>query len=102
MAQAMITQNKFVISNNKKKYTTISTQTDNLSKEFCVYLAKNKTLRVYNSKTYKEYVLSFNFGNSKKYIITKSMWKLFRNYVPQIDEIILDKNNRNSEIFEKN
>jgi len=101
MAQAMLNKNNFVIPNNKK-YTTISTQTDNFSKEFCIFLAKNKTFRVYKSKTYKEYVLSFNFGNSKKYIITKSMWKLFRDYVQKIDEIIIDKYNCNSETFEKN
>ena len=82
MAQAMI--------DLRKKYSTISTQTNEDDDEFCVYLNKNKTFRVYKSKSYKSYVLSFNFGNFKKYIITKPMWGIFRKNIPKIDRILID------------
>ena len=58
--------------------------------EFCIYLNKNKTFRVYKSKSYQSHVLSLNFGNFKKYIITKQMWKIFRSYIPRIDRILID------------
>ena len=83
MTQAMIELRK------NKKYSTVYTQTED-SDEFCIYLSYNKTLRIYNSKTYKGNVLSFNFGNSKKYIITKPMWKIMRKYIPKIDRILLE------------
>jgi hypothetical protein len=86
MAQAMLDKNNLSF----KKFSTISTQTEENPNEFCIYIANNKTFRVYNSKTYKENVLSFNFGNSKKYIITKQMWKIFREYILQIDNILLN------------
>ena len=89
MAQAMI-DNKNLF---KKKYVTISTQTEENPDEFCVYIGNNKTFRIYNSKTYKNNVLSFNFGKSKKYIITKKMWLIFREYIPRIDEILITEKN---------
>ncbi len=82
MAQAMI--------NLHKKFSTISTQTYDDDDEFCVYLDRNKTFRVYKSKSYKSYVLSFNFGNFKKYIISKPMWSIFRKNIPRIDRILID------------
>ncbi len=82
MAQAMI--------DKRYKSTSVSTQTGVNEDEFCIYMSKNKTFRVYNSKTYKGSVLSFNFGNFKKYIITKPMWKIFRRHIPHIDRILLD------------
>ena len=82
MAQAMLTK--------LNRQTSVSTQTGENDDEFCIYMSKNKTFRVYNSKTYKSLVLSFNFGNFKKYIITKPMWKIFRRHIPQIDRILID------------
>ncbi len=76
--------------NFQKKFSNISTQTNEDEDEFCIYLNKNKTFRVYKSKSYQSHVLSFNFGNFKKYIITKQMWKIFRSYIPRIDRILID------------
>ena len=72
---------------------TKGTQTiENIEKddEFTVYMSSNKTFRLYYSPTYKENVLSFNFGQSKKYIITKEMWNIFRLHVEKIDEIMIN------------
>ena len=76
MAQAMI--------DLRKKF---SSQTNEDNEEFCVYLNKNKTFRLYKSKSC---VLSFNFGNFKKYIITKPMWVIFRKIISKIDRILID------------
>jgi hypothetical protein len=89
MAQAMLDK-KYCLN---KKFATTSTQTEENSDEFCIYIGNNKTFRVYNSKTYKENVLSFNFGRSKKYIITKKMWLIFREYIPKIDEVLIMEKN---------
>ena len=88
MAQEMIVRKQKIITKTKN----ISTQTDENTDEFCIYISKNKTFRLYYSKTYKSSVLSFNFGNSKKYIITKPMWKIFRKYIPHIDKILIEYN----------
>ena len=87
MAQAML--------NRHKKYASVYTQTNQVeddNKEFCIYMSNNKTFRLYKSKAYKNFVLSFNFGNFKKYIITKSMWVIFRKYINQIDSLLLENN----------
>jgi hypothetical protein len=74
----------------KVSYSNKSTQTiENEDGEFCVYMTNNKLFRIYYSKSYKQYVLSFDFGNFKKYIITQSMWIIFRNYIQNIDKVIL-------------
>ena len=79
MAQAMIEQRKL-----KKD---ISTQTGD-PYEFQINLSENKNIRVYFSKTYKSHILSLNFGNCKKYIITKPMWKKFRVHINRINQIL--------------
>jgi len=58
--------------------------------EFTFYINPNKYIQIYFSKIYKEHVLSINFGKNKKFVFTKSMWKIFRNYIDKIDESILD------------
>ena len=74
----------------KLSFSTKSTQTvDDEDSEFCVYISKNKLFRVYFSKSYKQFVLSFDFGNFKKYIITQSMWIIFRTHIHHINKIIL-------------
>ena len=72
----------------KKIKKTISTQTGDIF-EFYKNIGKNKSIRLYYSNTYKDYVLSINFGNCKKYLITRSMWKIFRLYLNQIDIVFV-------------
>ena len=81
---------------NKINCTTISTQTQNLTKsvgvqtgvddDLCISLSHSKRIQLYFSKSYREKVLSFNLGNSKKFIITKKKWMYFRKFLKQIDE----------------
>ena len=66
-----------------KKNVSTQTQFD-----FTFNLTNYKTVRIYYSKSYKEYVVSLNLGNSKKFIITKSMWKIFKIYYPLIEKIL--------------
>jgi hypothetical protein len=70
----------------KSKYT----QTGDDDKLF-IHLENKKTARIYYSTAYKENVLSLNFGSSKSFLFTKSMWKVFRNYTKSIDSILLDE-----------
>ena len=56
--------------------------------EFMVYLDKSKTMRMYFSESYKDYVLCFHFSNNKRYIITKSMWKIFRTHILFLDNVL--------------
>jgi hypothetical protein len=78
MAQAMLFKRKFV---------DCETQTGNDS-EFFLNLSNSKIVRLYYSKSYKDYVLCFKLGSNKKFILTKSMWKIFRNYLPEIDKTL--------------
>ena len=55
-----------------------------------ITLSHSKTIQVYYSKAYKEYVVSFNLG-SKKFIITKKKWLYFRNFLTQIDNTIVNQ-----------
>ena len=66
------------------KLRHVSTQTDD-KKDFMFFLSDYKFVRIYKSRAYKEYVISINFGKCKKYIITKSMWQIFKSYFDQID-----------------
>ena len=77
MAQAMI--------DKLKKSVSTQTQFD-----FTFHLTNYKSVRIYYSKSYKDYVVSLNLGNSKKFIVTKSMWKIFKIYYPLIDKILHD------------
>ena len=78
MAQAMIDLKRI------KEKRSISTQTG-ISSEFCISLTRSKIARLYYSESYKDYVLCFSFSNSKKFIISKSMWKILRSHINQID-----------------
>lgn len=75
MAQAMI--DKF------KKSASTQTEFD-----FTFFLSNYKSVRIYYSKSYKDYVVSFNLGNSKKFIVTKSMWKILKIYYPLINKYL--------------
>ena len=70
---------------DKLKKKSVSTQTQ---LDFTFYLSDYKSVRLYYSKSYKDYVLSLALGNSKKIIITKSMWKIFKIYYPLIDKVL--------------
>ena len=48
-------------------------------------LSSTKHAKVYYSKAYKDLVLSFNFINCKKFILTRSMWKVFKKSINLID-----------------
>ena len=82
MAQAQLDKKKRII------YKDSSTNTDD--KSFLVTLSHSKSIEVYYSKSYREYVVSFNLG-SKKFIISKNKWIYFRNFLEQIDDIILNQ-----------
>ena len=67
--------------------TNSSTQTGDYI-EFFEYLSKTKTIHMYWSESYKDYVVCLSFFNCKKYIITRPMWKRFRNFFSQIDNVL--------------
>ena len=65
----------------------VGTQTGE-NDEFTLTFSNSKTLRLYYSKSYKEYVLSFKLGRTKKFIVTKSMWNILKKYLPKIDKAL--------------
>jgi hypothetical protein len=75
-----------------RKYRNIGVQTGD-DNDLYIYLTNKKTARIDLSPAYKEKVLSLNFGTSKSFIITKSMWKIFRNHYSEIDNILSNENN---------
>lgn len=81
MAQAMIDNLKY-----KKK---LSSKSEHLKTfDFTFNFTNYKSVRIYYSKSYRDFVLSLNLGNSKKFIITKSMWKIFKIYFSLIDKLL--------------
>lgn len=85
MAQKMVDEWK------KRQYRNVAVQTGDFE-EFKLNFSNFKSVRLYYSMAYKDFVLSFNLGNSKKFILTKTMWKLFRNYLAHIDKVLYKKN----------
>jgi hypothetical protein len=83
MAQAMIDRYKL------QKSRDVSTQTGN-TVDFFINLSKSKHFRLYYNESYKDLVLSFNINNSKSFIVTRQMWKKFREHINQIDSTLLD------------
>jgi ABC-type transport system substrate-binding protein len=83
MAQAQLDKEKL-----KKNYKDSSTNTDD--KNIVITLSHSKSVTVYYSKAYKEYVVSFNLG-AKKFIITKKKWLYLRNFLEQIDSTITNQ-----------
>jgi len=80
MAQRMIELKKL------EKFHDIGVQTSCcITPEFHIQLSKNKHVKLYRSKVYNEYVLTFNINKSKKILVTKSMWKILRTHFNQID-----------------
>jgi hypothetical protein len=73
-----------------KMRSSQSTQTvDHFSKDdlLVIRLENKKTARAYYSSVYKSNVLSLNFGSSKNFIFTKSMWREFSLHIKTIDKI---------------
>ena len=72
--------------NFKLKTTEQYTQTGDIY-EFIICLSKTKRARIYFSESYKDYVLSLNYGTCKKFIITRSMWKILQTKLDLINHI---------------
>ena len=81
MAQALI--------DKLKNLKTISTQTSD--KELEIQLSHSKIIKVYYSKSFKEYVVSFNLGNSKKFVISRAKWLYLRKFLDKIDKILVEQ-----------
>ncbi len=64
--------------------------TDTSDKNISITISHSKSVQVYYSKSYKEYIVSFNIG-SKKFIFTKKKWLYFRNFLNLIDETIVNQ-----------
>ena len=79
MAQALIDKLK----------KTISTQTSD--KELEIQLSHSKIIKVYYSRSFKEYVVSFNLGNSKKFVISRAKWLYLRKFLDKIDKILVEQ-----------
>ena len=71
----------------KKLVKDIGIQTGDLN-ERCITISDTKKIRLYFSKSYKDYIVSFDLNESKKFILTKEKWLIFRNHIEQIDEIM--------------
>ena len=84
MAEEMVRRYKLEQS---RKTEVKATQTGDFN-EFMVYLDKTKTMRVYFSESYKDYVMCLHFSNNKRYIITKQMWKILRLQYFRIDHVL--------------
>ena len=68
------------------KTQNVSTQTGDIN-EFYITLSKSKSLHMYYSKVYKEYVICLKFSNNKKYIITRDIWNILKDNFLRIDNI---------------
>ena len=73
----------------KKVYRDASTDTND-QKSISITLSHSKSVKVYYSKAFKEFVVSFELG-SKKFVFSKKKWLYFRNFLEQIDEIIINQ-----------
>jgi len=79
MAQAMI--------DIKKNLKDKAVQTGDFN-ERCITISDTKKIRLYFSKAYKDYIVSFDLNESKKFILTKEKWHIFRQHIEEIDEIM--------------
>ena len=80
MAQKMIDLKKKLSSRH------VDTQTENpVSPDFQIQLTQNKYMKLYKSKCYNDFILTLNVNESKKIVISKSMWKIIRKNINQID-----------------
>lgn len=84
MAQEMINR---ALINKKLKTKSIGTQTGD-ENERCITISDTKKIQLYYSKAYKNYIVTFNLNDSKKFILTKKKWLIFRQHIEEIDEIM--------------
>jgi hypothetical protein len=68
---------------SKKRIIGIQTREDC---ELFFFLTNKKSAKVYFSSVYKDIVLSFNFGNSKSFIIDRTSWYILKNNFHEIDQ----------------
>jgi predicted nucleic acid-binding Zn finger protein len=87
MAQKMLDLAKLTEKGLNRKVNNASTQTGDFF-ELALCLTSTKRARLYYSEAYNDYVLSFSFGNCKKFIITKLMWKTLRKHINHIDQAL--------------
>ena len=73
-----------------QKLKTKSTQT-NEDHEITITLSDTKKIHLYKSKSYKDYVVSFDLCSSKKFIINRAKWLVFRNHIEEIDKIMTNR-----------
>ena len=85
MVQEMINKKKF--DNDLKNIKSVGTQTGDVN-ERCITISDTKKIRLYYSKSYKDYIISFDLNDSKKFILSKEKWLLFRSHLEEIDEIM--------------
>ena len=74
---------------NKKSKKLKNTKIQNI---FILNISHSKSISVFYSKPYKENVISFNLGISKKFILSRNKWFFFREYIDYIDNLILNQN----------
>ena len=74
----------------KKKFFRDASTDTNDKNSISIKLSHSKSVKVYYSKAFKEFVVSFGLG-SKKFVFSKKKWLYFRNFLEQIDEIIINQ-----------
>ena len=79
-------QKEVNLRNNSKE-----TQTGEIEQDLLIVLEPFKTITLRKSKFYKDYVVAFNLGTSKKFIINKKAWLIFRRHLTLIDEVMTQK-----------
>jgi hypothetical protein len=85
MAQAMI--------DKRRNYSDSYCQTGN-PQENVFRLSDSKFLKFYYSNVFKQHVVSLSLSSTKSFIFTLKLWKIFRKYIPLIEEYFEhDKNN---------
>ena len=81
MVQRMLDNKNFESKLKNNKSIGIQTGDEN---ERCLTISDTKKIRLYYSKSYKNYILSFDLNDSKKFILTKEKWLLFRKHIEEI------------------
>ena len=91
MVQRMLDNKNFESKLKNNKSIGIQTGDEN---ERCLTISDTKKIRLYYSKSYKNYILSFDLNDSKKFILTKEKWLIFRKHIEEIDDIMTRLDNR--------
>lgn len=82
MAQALLDKFNYRIKKEDK-----SIQTGDMN-ERCITISNTKKIQLYYSKSFKDYIVSFNINKNKKFILTKDKWLIFRKHIEEFDEIM--------------